>query len=108
MAPAAPAPSPGHDPPSGGRRRRGQRGISRRALLQLLAGVLVVGVIPVIATVRILGTNALQNERARADSARSFWSALVPRIRTVAITGITPTTRTPARSWRRARREIPR
>jgi diguanylate cyclase (GGDEF)-like protein len=69
MAPAAPAPSPGHDLPSGGRRRRGQRGISRRALLQLLAGVLVVGVIPVIATVRILGTNALQNERARADSA---------------------------------------
>jgi diguanylate cyclase (GGDEF)-like protein len=43
--------------------------ISRRALLQLLAGVLVVGVIPVIATVRILGDNALQNERARADSA---------------------------------------
>src|SRR6266480_3418469 len=69
MAPAAPAPSPGHDLPSGGRRRRGQRGISRRALLQLLAGVLVVGVIPVIATVRILGTNALQNERARTDSA---------------------------------------
>jgi diguanylate cyclase (GGDEF)-like protein len=29
----------------------------------------VVGVIPVIATVRILGDNALQNERARADSA---------------------------------------
>ena len=69
MAPAAPAPSPSHDLPSGGRRRRGQRGISRRALLQLLAGVLVVGVIPVVATVRILGANALQNERARADSA---------------------------------------
>ena len=69
MASAAPATSPGHDPPSGERRRRGQRTISRRALLQLLAGVIVVGVIPVIATVRILGANALQNERARADSA---------------------------------------
>ena len=69
MAPATPATSPGHDLPSGGRRRRGQRSISRRALLQLLAGVLVVGVIPVVATVRILGANALQNERARADSA---------------------------------------
>jgi diguanylate cyclase (GGDEF)-like protein len=69
MAPAAPATSPGHDPPSGDRRRRAQRGLSRRALLQLLAGVLVVGVIPVVATVHILDANAIQNERARADSA---------------------------------------
>ena len=69
MARAAPATSPGHDLPAGGRRRGGQRSISRRALLQLLAGVLVVGVIPVVATVHILGANALQNERARADSA---------------------------------------
>src|SRR6266536_5654650 len=69
MAPAAPATSPGHDPPSGDRRRRAQRGLSRRALLQLLAGVLVVGVIPVVATVHILDANAVQNERARADSA---------------------------------------
>ncbi|TML08718.1 MAG: GGDEF domain-containing protein [Actinobacteria bacterium] len=69
MAPAAPATSPGHDLPSGVRRRGSQRAISRRALLQLLAGVLVVGLIPVVATYRILGTNALQNERARADSA---------------------------------------
>jgi diguanylate cyclase (GGDEF)-like protein len=37
--------------------------------LQLLVGVLVVGVIPVVATVHILDGNALQNERARADSA---------------------------------------
>jgi diguanylate cyclase (GGDEF)-like protein len=37
--------------------------------LQLLAGVLVVGVIPVLATVHILDGNALQNERARADTA---------------------------------------
>jgi diguanylate cyclase (GGDEF)-like protein len=69
MAPAAPATSPGHDLPSGGRRRRRQRTVSRRALLQLLAGVLVVGVIPVVATVHILDANALQNERARTDSA---------------------------------------
>jgi len=67
MAPGATATNSSHDLPSGGR-RRSQRTISRRALLQLLAGVLVVGVIPVIATVRILGSNALQNERARADS----------------------------------------
>ena len=70
MAPAAPATNAGHvDPPAGDRRRRAPRGVSRRALLQLLVGVLVVGVIPVIATVHILDSNALQNERARADSA---------------------------------------
>jgi diguanylate cyclase (GGDEF)-like protein len=34
-----------------------------------LVGVLVVGVIPVVATVHILDSNALQNERARADTA---------------------------------------
>ncbi|MGN6430655.1 MAG: diguanylate cyclase [Gaiellaceae bacterium] len=38
-------------------------------MLQLLIGVLVVGVIPVVATVHILGSNALQNEQARADTA---------------------------------------
>jgi diguanylate cyclase (GGDEF)-like protein len=43
--------------------------VSRRALLQLLIGVLVVGVIPVVATVHILDSNALENERARADTA---------------------------------------
>src|SRR5919201_2088203 len=69
MAPAAPTTSAGHDRPSGRRRRRGHGSISRRALLQLLAGVLVVGVIPVLATVHILDGNALQNERARADTA---------------------------------------
>src|SRR5207248_1770664 len=41
MAPAAPATSPGHDPRSDGRRRPAQRTVSRRALLQLLVGVLV-------------------------------------------------------------------
>src|ERR671936_328063 len=69
MAPAAPTTSAGHDRPSGRRRRRGHGSISRRALLQLLAGVLVVGVIPVVATVHILDGNALQNERARTDNA---------------------------------------
>jgi len=69
MAPTAPATKSGHEVPSNGRRRQGHRTISRRALLQLLAGVVVVGVIPVVATVRILGANALQNERARADTA---------------------------------------
>jgi len=70
MAPAAPATNPGHgESSSDGRRRRAQRTVSRRALLQLLIGVLVVGVIPVLATVHILDSNALENERARADSA---------------------------------------
>jgi diguanylate cyclase (GGDEF)-like protein len=70
MAPAAPATNPGHGESSpGGRRRRAPRTVSRRALLQLLIGVLVVGVIPVVATVHILDSNALENERARADTA---------------------------------------
>jgi diguanylate cyclase (GGDEF)-like protein len=70
MAPAAPATNPGHgESSSGGRRRRASRTVSRRALLQLLIGVLVVGVIPVLATVHILDSNALENERARADTA---------------------------------------
>jgi len=70
MAPAAPAKSPAHDESRFRARRHGaQRTVSRRALLQLLIGVFVVGVIPVVATVHILSANALQNERARADSA---------------------------------------
>src|SRR5436190_925586 len=70
MTPAAPATRPRHaELPHGGGRRRPQGMVSRRALLQLLAGVLVVGVIPIVATVHLLDTNAFQNERARADSA---------------------------------------
>src|SRR2546422_2375545 len=69
MAPAAPATTAGYDSPPGGRPRHAQRTVSRRALLQLLVGVLVVGVIPVVATVHILDGNALQNERARTDDA---------------------------------------
>src|SRR6266576_895264 len=68
MAPAASATTAGHDL-LGGRPRHAQRTVSRRALLQLLVGVLVVGVIPVVATVHILDGNALQNERARTDDA---------------------------------------
>jgi diguanylate cyclase (GGDEF)-like protein len=51
------------------RRRRAQGLVTKRGALQLLAGVLIVGVIPVVATVRILSGNALRNEHARADSA---------------------------------------
>jgi diguanylate cyclase (GGDEF)-like protein len=69
MAPAAPTTSAVHDSPLRRRRRRSHGSIPRRSLLQLLVGVLVVGVIPVVATVHILDANALQNERARADSA---------------------------------------
>ena len=51
------------------RRRRTRPPVARRAGFQLLAGVLIVGVIPVFSTVRILEGNALRNERAHADSA---------------------------------------
>jgi diguanylate cyclase (GGDEF)-like protein len=43
--------------------------VSRRAGLQLLLGVLIVGAIPVVSTARILEANALRNERAHADAA---------------------------------------
>lgn len=69
MAPAASTTNAVHDPPPRRRRRRPHGSIPRRSLLQLLVGVLVVGVIPVVATVHILDANAVQNERARADSA---------------------------------------
>ena len=51
-----------------GRRRRNRPPVARRAGLQLLLGVLIVGAIPVFSTARILQANALRNERARADS----------------------------------------
>jgi diguanylate cyclase (GGDEF)-like protein len=50
-------------------RRRSRQGISRRAALQLLVGVLIVGAIPIVSTMRILSANALRNEQARTDSA---------------------------------------
>lgn len=51
------------------RRRRTKPPVARRAGIQLLLGVLVVGAIPVASTVRILEANALRNERAHTDSA---------------------------------------
>jgi diguanylate cyclase (GGDEF)-like protein len=58
-APEATAGSPRRDKPS----------FTRRSVLQLLIGLLVVAGIPVVATVRILDASALRNERAHADSA---------------------------------------
>ena len=43
--------------------------MTRRAGLQLLLGVLVVGAIPIISTARILQANALRNEQAHTDAA---------------------------------------
>ncbi|MDP9231789.1 MAG: GGDEF domain-containing protein [Actinomycetota bacterium] len=51
------------------RPRRAKPPVARRAGIQLLLGVLIVGAIPVASTVRILENNALRNERAHADSA---------------------------------------
>ena len=42
--------------------------MARRAGLQLLAGVLIVGAIPIVSTARILQANALRSERAHADA----------------------------------------
>jgi diguanylate cyclase (GGDEF)-like protein len=68
MSSAASAVSPAPDetavPP-----RRGKPSFSRRSVLQLLIGLLVVAGIPVVATVRILDASALRNERAHADAA---------------------------------------
>jgi diguanylate cyclase (GGDEF)-like protein len=43
--------------------------VSRRAGLRLVLGVLVVGAIPIVSTVRILQANALRNEQANTDAA---------------------------------------
>jgi diguanylate cyclase (GGDEF)-like protein len=51
------------------RRRHAKPPVMRRSALQLLLGVLIVGAIPILSTVRILQANALHSERARADSA---------------------------------------
>jgi len=51
------------------RRRHSRHGVSRRAAVQLLVGVLIVGAIPIVSTMRILSANALRNEQAHADSA---------------------------------------
>jgi diguanylate cyclase (GGDEF)-like protein len=51
------------------RRRQTKPPVTRRSAIQLLIGVLIVGAIPIVSTVRILQANALRNEQARADSA---------------------------------------
>jgi len=51
------------------RPRRAKPPVARRAGIQLLLGVLIVGAIPLASTVRILENNALRNDRAHADSA---------------------------------------
>jgi diguanylate cyclase (GGDEF)-like protein len=43
--------------------------VTRRAGVQLLLGIFVVGAIPIISTARILQANALRNERAHTDAA---------------------------------------
>ena len=51
------------------RRRRNKPAVTKRAALQLLLGVLIVGAIPIVSTVRILQANAIHSEQARADAA---------------------------------------
>ena len=51
------------------RPRRTKPPVARRTALQLLVGVLIVGAIPVVSTVRILESNALRNETVHADAA---------------------------------------
>jgi diguanylate cyclase (GGDEF)-like protein len=68
MSPVASATTPARDQPTRSP-RRDKNFVTKRAALQLLAGLLVVAGIPVVATVRILDANALRNERARADAA---------------------------------------
>src|SRR5215210_1904701 len=51
------------------RRRHAKPSVTRRSAIQLLVGVLIVGAIPIVSTVRILQASALRNEQAHADSA---------------------------------------
>ncbi len=67
MSPAAT--TVGDRQPRARRRRHSRPGVSRRAALQLLVGVLIVGAVPIVSTVRILSANALRNEQAHTDSA---------------------------------------
>jgi diguanylate cyclase (GGDEF)-like protein len=69
MSPAASVASATPSQETARRPRRAKPPVARRAGIQLLLGVLVVGAIPVASTVRILEANALRNERAHADSA---------------------------------------
>jgi diguanylate cyclase (GGDEF)-like protein len=50
------------------RRRHAQPPVSRRAAVQLLVGVLIVGAIPIVSTIRILQANAVHSAQAHADA----------------------------------------
>src|SRR5262245_26870561 len=50
------------------RRRHAQPPVSRRATAQLLVGVLIVGAIPIVSTVRILQANAVHSAQTHADA----------------------------------------
>jgi diguanylate cyclase (GGDEF)-like protein len=69
MSPAASAASATPGQETTRRPRRGRPPLARRAGIQLIVGVLIVGAIPIASTVRILDANALRNERAHADTA---------------------------------------
>jgi diguanylate cyclase (GGDEF)-like protein len=69
MSPAASAASAAPGQETTRRSRRARPPVARRAGIQLIVGVLIVGAIPIASTVRILEANALQNERAHADAA---------------------------------------
>ena len=66
----SPAANPAVDRQASTRRRRhAGPPVTRRSALQLLVGVLIVGAIPIVSTVRILQANAVHDERARTDAA---------------------------------------
>ena len=66
----SPAANPAVDRQASARRRRhAGPPVTRRSALQLLVGVLIVGAIPIVSTVRILQANAVRSEHARADAA---------------------------------------
>jgi diguanylate cyclase (GGDEF)-like protein len=51
------------------RRRHARPPVTKRSAIQLLIGVLIVGAIPIVSTVRILQANAVRSEQAHADAA---------------------------------------
>jgi diguanylate cyclase (GGDEF)-like protein len=68
MSPAASAASAAPGQETSRRPRRARPPVARRAGIQLIVGVLIVGAIPIASTVRILEANAVRNERAHADA----------------------------------------
>src|SRR3954447_23779072 len=71
MSSAAPSTAADQQRTAHRRRRQTKPPVTRRSAIQLLIGVLIVGAIPIVSTVRILQANALRNEQARVDSALS-------------------------------------